>query len=151
VVAAAKPFILELKRVLRAPADTVFETLTVPDRLAKWWGPHGFATLDIDVDLRVGGSYRFTMQPPDGDPFHLSGEYLDIDPPRRLSFSFRWEEPTPDDRETVVMLMLESVAEATRLSLSHGEFATEERLALHRGGWTESFEKMEALLRTATP
>ena len=87
-----------------------------------------------------------SMRPPDGDVFHLSGEFLEIDPPGRLRYTFRWEEPTPVDRETVVTLSLVAIADATDVSLSQGWFATEERLALHRGGWTDSFEKLRAVI-----
>ena len=140
-------FVLELTRVLAAPRERVFRALTGPEELATWWGPRGFTTPEIELELRVGGRYRFTMQPPDGDPFHLSGEFLEVDPPSRLAYTFRWEEPTPDDRETVVTLSLVDVAgEATELTLAHGEFATEERLALHRGGWSDSLDKLSALL-----
>ena len=90
------------------------------------------------------------MAPPDGEPFHLSGEFLEIDPPWRLVYTFLWEEPTPDDRETVVDLSLGSTGEATRLVLSQGPFLTDERLELHRSGWTESFEKLQAVLNSRT-
>ena len=141
-------FILEQTRVFPAPRERVFEALTEPSELGKWWGPHGFTTPEIHLDLRVGGSYRFTMQPPDGEVFHLSGDFLDVRSPDRLIFTFRWDEPDPDDRETVVVLSLDSVGEATTLSLSQGEFATEGRLELHRDGWADSFEKLGYLLRT---
>ena len=88
------------------------------------------------------------MAPPDGEPFHLSGEFLEIDAPWRLVYTFRWEEQTPDDRETVVDLALGSTGEATRLVLSQGPFLTEERVALHPNGWTESFERLQTVLRT---
>jgi uncharacterized protein YndB with AHSA1/START domain len=94
----------------------------------------------------VGGGYRFTMQPPDGDRFHLAGEFLEIEPPSRLVYTFRWEEPDPDDRETVVTLSLDEVGDATQVSLSQGEFATEARLELHRSGWTDSSEKLRELI-----
>jgi hypothetical protein len=93
-----------------------------------------------------GGQYRFRMTPPDGEPFHLSVEVLEIDPPWRLLYTFRGEEPAPDDRETVVDLSLLSAGDGTRLVLSQGPFRTEERLALHRNGWSESFEKLQAVL-----
>jgi uncharacterized protein YndB with AHSA1/START domain len=80
--------------------------LTEPLELAKWWGPHGFTIPETQLDLRTGGGYRFTMKPPEGDPFHLAGEFLQIDQPSRLVYTFRWVEPTPDDRETVVTLSL---------------------------------------------
>jgi uncharacterized protein YndB with AHSA1/START domain len=87
------------------------------------------------------------MQPPDGDSFHLSGEFLQIEFPSRLRFTFRWDEPVPEDRETLVELTLDSHGRRTTLTLTQGAFATEERLDLHRSGWADSFEKLEALLR----
>ena len=141
-------FTLRQELAFDAPLERVFAALTEPTELAKWWGPHGFTTPEIDLELRAGGSYRFTMQPPDGEAFHLSGDFLDVHRPSRLSYTFRWDEPDPDDRETVVVLSLESVGGATRVSLSQGEFATEGRLELHRSGWTDSFEKLDEVLRT---
>jgi uncharacterized protein YndB with AHSA1/START domain len=140
--------VLELKRVLGAPRERIFRALTEPAELATWWGPQGFTTPEIRLDLRVGGGYRFTMQPPDGESFHLSGEFLEIDPPSRLSYTFRWEEPDPDDRQTVVVLSLTSVGDATEVSLAQGEFATEARLALHRSGWTEGLEKLREVVES---
>jgi uncharacterized protein YndB with AHSA1/START domain len=140
--------VLKQQRVLDAPPERIFFLMTEPAELAKWWGPHGFTTPEIEIDLNVGGSYRYTMEPPDGEAFHLSGEFLEIDPPGRLVYTFRWEEPDPADRETVVVLSLDAVGEATEVSLSQGEFATEERLALHRNGWADSFEKLGDVIQT---
>ncbi|HLN76347.1 MAG TPA: SRPBCC domain-containing protein [Nocardioidaceae bacterium] len=138
--------VLNLKRVLEAPRERIFGLFTEPTALEKWWGPHGFTTPEIELDLSVGGGYRFTMQPPEGEVFHLSGEFLEVDHPSRLVYTFRWDEPHPDDRETVVRLALNAVGDTTELSLSQGDFATEERLALHRNGWTDSFEKLRDLV-----
>ncbi len=140
--------VLELECLLQAPPSHVFSVLTEPDELAKWWGPVGFTTPEIEVDLNTGGRYRFAMQPPEGDLFHLAGEFLEIDPPKRLVYTFRWEEPDPDDRETVVRLSLEAVEDGTRLTLWQGTFATQARVDLHRDGWTDSFEKLRDLIES---
>jgi uncharacterized protein YndB with AHSA1/START domain len=142
--------ILDLRCVLDAPCERIFSTMTDPAELARWWGPHGFSTPEIELNLSVGSGYRFTMQPPEGHPFHLAGEFLEIDRPWRLVYTFRWEEPDPDDRETVVMLRLDVVGDATGVTLWQGEFATEARLALHRNGWTDSFEKLRDLIQSGT-
>jgi uncharacterized protein YndB with AHSA1/START domain len=134
--------VLKLECTIDAPPERVFRLLTDPAELVTWWGPRGFTTPEAELNLSEGGAYRLSMQPPDSDLFHLAGEFFEIDPPHRLVYTFRWEEPTPDDRETVVTLTLEPVGGATQVTLSQGEFATEERLALHRDGWTESFEKL---------
>jgi uncharacterized protein YndB with AHSA1/START domain len=141
--------LLELDRTFDAPREQVFRSLTEPARLAAWWGPRGFTTPEIDVDLRVGGAYRFGMQPPDGALFHLAGEFLEVARPTRLVYTFRWEEPAEDDVETVVRLLLDVVDDGTALTLRHGEFATEARRALHRDGWTDSFDKLQAVLADA--
>ncbi len=146
----ARTFHLDLERELQAAPERVFDLLTEPEQLTKWWGPRGFTTTEIHRDLRVGGGYRLTMQPPDGEAFHLSGAYLEIDPPHRLRYTFRWDEPTPDDRETVVVLDMSPRGEATLVSLSQGEFATEERLELHCLGWADSLDRPEAVLQSPT-
>lgn len=142
--------VLDLEYTLDAPPEEVFRMLTESTELVKWWGPHNFTIPAAELSLTEGGRYRIRMAPPDGEPFHLSGEFLEIDPPWRLVYTFLWEEPTPDDRETVVDLALGSTGEATRLLLSQGPFLTEERLNLHRSGWTESFEKLQAILNSRT-
>jgi uncharacterized protein YndB with AHSA1/START domain len=124
----------------------VWAALTEPDELARWWGPHGFTTSTVEFDARVGGGYRFAMQPPEGEPFHLAGEFREVDAPARLAYTFNWEPPDPDDQETLATLVLEDRGESTELELTMRTFATEERKALHEGGWTESLERLEALL-----
>jgi uncharacterized protein YndB with AHSA1/START domain len=124
--------------------------LTEPGELARWWGPRGFSTPEARIDATVGGRYRLSMKPPEGDVFHLSGEYSAIEPPSRLVYTFRWDEPTSDDRETTVTLALEARGDATELSVSQGVFATEERLALHRSGWTDSLERLREILESGT-
>lgn len=141
--------VLSLTWIVGAPREKVFGALTVPAALAKWWGPSGFTIPEIELDLRVGGRYRFSMQPPGGDMFHLAGEFLEIDPPRRLGYTFRWEEPDPADQETVATLSLDTHGDhdhETRLSLSQGEFASEARLELHKNGWTESLVKLREFI-----
>jgi uncharacterized protein YndB with AHSA1/START domain len=138
---------LHLEKVVYARAERVFAACVEPERLAEWWGPTGFTTLDVDLDVRKGGRYRITMQPPDGEAFHLRGRFCEVERPRRLMYSFEWEEPDPDDRETIVTLSFVDHAEGTMLVLDQGQFATDERLALHTAGWTETLERLGRYLR----
>jgi uncharacterized protein YndB with AHSA1/START domain len=137
---------LHLERVLPAPRPLVFKALTEPDELAKWWGPHGFTIPSIELDLRVGGNYRIAMQPPEGELFYLQGEFLEVDPPSRLVYTFRWEDPNPDDVETVATLSLRDLGDSTELVLDQVRFAAESRRGLHQAGWTDSLEKLEGLM-----
>jgi uncharacterized protein YndB with AHSA1/START domain len=143
---ASEKLVLRMTRVLPAPRGVVYRALTDPNELAKWWGPKGFTAPSVEFNPRVGGSYRIAMQPPDGELFHLSGEFREVDPPDRLAYTFRWDPPTPDDRETLVTLALEDRGDQTEVLFTQGEFATEERRALHEGGWTDGFERLEQLL-----
>jgi uncharacterized protein YndB with AHSA1/START domain len=138
--------VLRLERSLPAPRAAVYRALTDPEELAKWWGPRGFTAPSVQFDPQVGGGYRIAMQPPDGALFHLSGEFREVQRPARLAYTFRWDPPHPDDRETVVTLSLEHRGKETDVRLTQGEFATEERYALHEAGWTESFERLEQVL-----
>lgn len=142
-------FVLELRRSLRSPRAQVFDALVDPAALAAWWGPAGFTTPEIAVDAVVGGSYRFGMQPPDGELFHLTGHYVEIERPHRLVYTFRWEEPDPDDRDTVAELVLHETGDGTDVALTHGPFLTEARLELHRQGWTDSFDRLAGFLESS--
>jgi uncharacterized protein YndB with AHSA1/START domain len=137
---------LALTRTIAAPGREVWGAMTDATRLADWWGPRGFSAPSVDFKPRAGKRYRIAMQPPEGERFHLHGEFLEVEPPAMLSYTFAWEPPDPDDRETVVTLSLEDRDDSTVVSLTQGKFATEERRALHEEGWTDSFDRLEELL-----
>jgi uncharacterized protein YndB with AHSA1/START domain len=141
---------LELERVLPAAPLVVFRAFTDASRLARWWGPNGFTVPSLEVDPRVGGSYRIEMQPAEGDPFHLTGEFRALEEPARLAFTFVWEEPDPDDVETLADLRFRRRGESTEVALTQGPFRTEPRRALHRDGWTDALDKLERLLADQT-
>jgi uncharacterized protein YndB with AHSA1/START domain len=137
---------LAIERLLAAPREVVFAAFTDPSELARWWGPQGFTTPSLDYEPRVGERYRIEMQPPEGDAFHLSGEFREVDPPARLAYTFAWEDPDPDDVETLVSLSFRDRGGATEVALAQGPFKTEARRALHRDGWGDSFDRLERLL-----
>lgn len=138
--------ILEITRVLPAAPSAVFRALSAPDELARWWGPKDFTVPSLDFSPRVGDRYRIEMQPPEGNAFFLTGEFREVDPPARLAYTFMWEEPDPDDVETLVELSLRDLGESTEVVLTQGPFETEPRRELHRGGWTDSFDKLERMI-----
>jgi uncharacterized protein YndB with AHSA1/START domain len=140
---------LEIERVLRARPSVVFRAFSDADELAKWWGPRGFSTPSLVLHARVGAGYRIEMQPPQGAPFYLSGEFRAVDPLARLAYTFAWEDPDPDDLDTLVDLSFRDVGASTEVALRQGPFKTEARRRLHRDGWTDSFDKLERLLGAA--
>jgi uncharacterized protein YndB with AHSA1/START domain len=139
-------FTLELTRELPAPRDVVFAAFRDTERLAQWWGPEGFTIPNVNFSTLIGEAYRIEMQPPEGDSFYVHGVFRTVHPPARLSFTFAWEPPDPDDVETLVDVSFEDRGQESEVSLWQGEFRTEARLELHRDGWTESFDKLERLL-----
>lgn len=144
------PLRVTMTRLLAASPAAVWQALTEPALLARWWGPAGFTCPRVELELEVGGSYRIEMQPPAGSSFFLHGEFREVAPPSRLAFTFLWDPPDPDDRETVATLTLTEIGGATELALDQGPFATEARRALHRGGWTDSLDKLAVQIRGGT-
>jgi uncharacterized protein YndB with AHSA1/START domain len=140
---------LETKRVLPTAPSVAFRAFSDPDELARWWGPEGFTVPSLEFDPRVGGTYRIEMLPPEGDPFYLTGEFREVDPPARLAYTFVWEQPDPDDVETLVQLSFRDLGESTEVGFTQGPFKTEARRELHREGWTDSFGKLEQLISQA--
>jgi uncharacterized protein YndB with AHSA1/START domain len=141
---------LELRRVLPAAPEVAFGAFSNPNELAKWWGPRGFTVPSLEFEPRVGEGYRIEMQPPEGDRFHLSGEFREVDAPSRLTFTFVWDPPDPDDVETLVALVFHDLGGSTEVTLTQGPFKSEDRLALHRDGWTDSLDRLERLLADQT-
>jgi uncharacterized protein YndB with AHSA1/START domain len=140
---------LEIQRVIAAAPSVVFAAFSTADELATWWGPEGFTVASLEFNPRVGDSYRIEMQPPEGNPFYLTGEFREVNPPARLAYTFVWEDPDPDDVETLVELSLRDLGESTEVILAQGPFKTEARRELHRNGWTDSFDKLEGFISPA--
>jgi len=75
-----------LTRVFDAPRELVFEAWTKPEHAMKWFGPKGFTCTLHEMDVRVGGRWRFDMTAPDGKLYPNRIEYLEIVPNERLVF-----------------------------------------------------------------
>lgn len=73
-----------MTRVFDAPRQVVFDAWTRPDMLRRWFGPRGYRLVVCEVDLRVGGAWRFVVRAPDGSEMTLRGTYREIMAPERL-------------------------------------------------------------------
>ncbi|HKG35917.1 MAG TPA: SRPBCC domain-containing protein [Solirubrobacterales bacterium] len=142
--------VLRMTRAVPAPPSIVFAAFSEATELAKWWGPAGFTVPSLVFEPRVGSSYRIEMQPPQGDAFHLTGLFREVDPPARLVFTFSWEPPDPDDVETLADLSFRDLGDSTEVRLSQVGFRTAERREVHRAGWSESLDRLERLLAEPT-
>ncbi len=134
----ARDVVLRLEREFSAPPERVFAAFTDPAKLAAWWGPEGMACPVCEIDLRVGGRWRTCMKGVYGEHW-VSGVYREIAPPRRLAFTWAWEEHGARGHETLVELEFHPAGRNTRLVLNHRGFETTDSRDKHAHGWTSSF------------
>jgi uncharacterized protein YndB with AHSA1/START domain len=137
---------VRIQQVVDAPRDAVFHAWTTPDSLRRWWGPGDFTTAIAEVDLRPGGAYHLVMQPPDGAPLHLGGTYREVDPPRRLVYTWQWVSGVPDTRESLVTVEFEDLGPSTRVTVVHSEFDEGSATAPYESGWRSGLDKLARLV-----
>ncbi|MEL7029983.1 MAG: SRPBCC domain-containing protein [Pseudomonadota bacterium] len=139
-----------MEAVFRATPERVFRAWTDPDEIGKWFGPSPDALIGAEIDLRIGGVWRFSFAQDDAESACLEGEYLTIQPNERLEFTWSHVVTHKDGRRDAspaskVSVTLTPEAEGVRLTLRHEAIQlTDARLKVH-GGWVASFERMEAL------
>ena len=94
-------------RSFRAPARVVFEALHRPENVRRWWAPASRGEMTVcEIDLRVGGGWRFQMKTVRGDVVGFHGAYLEIDAPWRV-VSTEIFDPFPDAGSTVTVTLVE--------------------------------------------
>jgi len=91
VIAPHDEPVIVFRRAFAAPATLVFQAWTEPEHLWHWRVPRGFELVVCEVDLRVGGGYRFVHCAPDGSRHAFRGQYREIERPRRLVSTFIYE------------------------------------------------------------
>jgi uncharacterized protein YndB with AHSA1/START domain len=77
-----------ISRTFNAPARIVFDAVTKPELVKRWWAPksHCVTLVKCDIDLRVGGKYRYVMQQDKGPELAFSGTYSEVTPPTRVAY-----------------------------------------------------------------
>lgn len=136
------PGLIDIRRRLPGTVAEIFKWWTEPDLLQEWMSPIG--TVEAEVDLRVGGALRVVMRG-DGTVIEHFGEYVEIDPPRRLVFT--WVSPFTGDEPSLVTIELEPEgADATQLHLVHSR-TPESIAASHRDGWGAMLDRLRGKLR----
>jgi uncharacterized protein YndB with AHSA1/START domain len=139
-----KDTVLRLERVIAAAPERLFALWTEPEELAKWWGPEGYTTPEYAMDVRAGGRWRTTLRRPDGTGLTVSGMYRSIDPPRRLVFTWGWDDDAGlRGRETEVTVTFEPVPGGTRMVLTQQAFVDRDSRDRHQHGWGSSFVRLE--------
>jgi uncharacterized protein YndB with AHSA1/START domain len=132
--------VLRMARLIATTPERLFELWTDPEELAKWWGPEGFATPAYAMDVRPGGRWQTTMRRPDGTEHVVSGIYRAIEPPRRLVFTWGWDDDAGmRGHETEVTVTFEPAPGGTRMTFVQQAFADADSRNRHEHGWGSSF------------
>lgn len=130
-----------------APPEQVFRALVDPEQVLRWWGQAGvYQCKEFRADVRPGGRWRSAGIGPDGRQFEVSGEYLEVDPPRRLVHS--WIASWTGDAKTVVSWELQPTAGGTSLRLRHSGLAAHPGIGENYRGWPRMLGWIKALLET---
>jgi uncharacterized protein YndB with AHSA1/START domain len=135
---------LTLVKRMKAPPARVWDAWTRPELMAQWFGPHHTRVERAEANLRPGGRFRVALREDSGERHEVTGQYTEIEPPARLAFSWNWVS-TPE-RVSRVTVVLRAVPEGTEVTLTHDRFADADTAKRHTRGWTESLERLVALL-----
>jgi uncharacterized protein YndB with AHSA1/START domain len=139
-------------RVFDAPAKLVFDALTTPELVKRWWGFETSEWLVCEIDLRVGGPWRYVIRERDMEVgFH--GEYREIDGPHRLVWTEMYEgvPDTGPENYPVCTATLDEVDGVTTMTLHVHHTSKEERDAVLESGMESgmqvSYDRLEDLVR----
>jgi uncharacterized protein YndB with AHSA1/START domain len=82
---------ISMSRTFDAPRAVVFKAFIDPDLIPKWWGLRASTTIVDKLDARAGGEWRFVQRSPDGTEFGFHGEFREVTPPERITWTFEFE------------------------------------------------------------
>ena len=141
---------LVFERTFDAPRELVWQAFMDPERVPRWWGPRNTTTTVAEMDVRPGGSWRYVSHAPDRDDVAFFGEYLEIDPPNRFSWTFMFDVEGVGPQGGPESFVFEDVGGRTRLT-STSNMGSPEVIegALATGmvrGAIETWDRLEAML-----
>ena len=82
---------ITMSRVFDAPRQKVWEAFTDPGLIVQWWGPSYLTTTVDKMELRPGGAWRFVQRDEEGNEYGFRGEYKEVVPPEKLTYTFEFE------------------------------------------------------------
>ena len=133
--------------LFRADPARVFRAFTEPEEVSCWFVPNTGELLSVEIDLKVGGKWCFVMERTREKQIHFEGEYILIDAPNRLEFSWRHVQEFADGtREATdsskVAVTFTQAGKATEVRLSHEAIKTEDARQGVGGGWNGCFKRL---------
>jgi uncharacterized protein YndB with AHSA1/START domain len=135
---------LEIERLIAAPRDQVYAAWSDPAQLRQWFGPDAVTTQELVADVRVGGEFRWRLINSDGEEMTARGEYQEVEPGRKISFTWQWDDDQNwENHRSVVTIELSDVSGGTQLRLTHQQLPNEQSRDNHNEGWTSLLNKLE--------
>jgi len=139
-----KDLTLNVSKTVHAPIEKVFDAWLNPELLAQFILPMpGMPQPEVENDAQQGGSFTIVMQVGD-DKIPHTGEYLEINRPDKLVFS--WQSPCSTDGSQVTIDFKAVDSGTTDVELTHIRFIDEETRADHEGGWTNILIMLDEML-----
>jgi uncharacterized protein YndB with AHSA1/START domain len=132
---------LTVRKTIDATPEQLFDAWTDPAQLRQWWGPAEVTCSEAEVDLRVGGRYRLANRFPDGRIVWISGEFVRIERPHLLAYSWRIEPAEVRERVTVRFI---ANGDKTDVVVLHEGIGSPSARDQHQLGWIGCFEKLAA-------
>jgi uncharacterized protein YndB with AHSA1/START domain len=141
---------LTFERTFDAPRDKVWKAFTDPEIVPHWWGKHGTTTIVEEMDVRPGGKWRYVSRAADREEVVFYGEYLEVDPPQGLKWTFMFDVEGVGPMGGPETYIFEEVDGKTKVT-STGHMGSVEVLegALSTGmvpGALETWDRLAALL-----
>ncbi|MFC3714082.1 SRPBCC domain-containing protein [Sphingoaurantiacus capsulatus] len=141
---------LRLQRRFDAPRELLWRAWSRPEIMVQWMGPVEWPAVSAVADFRVGGAWRICLRSPDtGEELWQGGVYREIDAPRRLVFTFKWEGDNHEDGapvDTLVTVELTEAGDGTLMDFTHAGLKNAESVAGHAHGWASTADRLEAWL-----
>jgi uncharacterized protein YndB with AHSA1/START domain len=105
---------IAMTRVFDAPRNLVFDAWTKPELVKRWLGVrNGWSLAVCEIDLKVGGAYRFVWHGPDGAEMGMGGVYREIAPPERLVSTEKFDEAWYPGEAVDTMVLTEQDGKTT--------------------------------------
>lgn len=141
---------LLFKRVVPGSPQEVFEAWTEPEVMRQWLAPGENVVIEVDADVRVGGSFHIRSRAPDGSLHLIEGTYRDLVPGRRIAMTWRYTGPVAllCEMETLIEIDLAAAPDGeTAMRFAQSRIATPEAAAGYGEGWPTCFDKLQRTLR----
>jgi uncharacterized protein YndB with AHSA1/START domain len=139
---------LTLVRQIAARPEIVFDAISTPEGMMRWFGPDAGPVLIAEIDLRVGARFKVRFRMLDNTEHECSGEILEITRPTRLAMTWQWvgREAEGDSR---VEYSLRPTARGTELTFTHTQLPSEQAALEHQKGWNGALDKLERYMNFA--